>query len=244
MKKLLIVIALSSSALAHAMPTVGDTVSGSISESTRAGNVVIPLPAGIWTVAYAGQFEGPRMQRANIDITGYSGEASNRFENLVLVQTSGGILKSILEIKYNLTNDLKTYADNICSNKSVYFRDDYSLKLWKQRCLEVNAISNPIPSDQTSKEQAIRSYLNGKNISLQSVFVTMNYGQYDRDGSRVEVKLSENPAAFNLNDKLEGGALSQWNKEAISKSPKKEEFMNNFINFSEIYTEEIYKKFR
>jgi len=243
MKKLLLVIALSGSVLANAMPTVGNTVNGSITESTSMGNVVIPLPSGVWTIAYAGQFEGPRMQKANSEITGYNGEASNRFEELVLIQANGSNLQSMLDVTFNTTNELKTYADNLCTANPAYLKDDYGTKLWKQRCLEVGSATNGINSDQSAKGKAVRAFINSKNLLTPGTFVAMNYAQYDRDGSRINIRLNENPNSHGLDDQLDSTGLSQWNHEVISRYPQKQQFMNKFADFSKAYAKEVFKNF-
>ena len=218
MKKILLATVLLGSSLAQAMPTVGSSVMGEIVQSTHAGNVVVPLPSGSWTIVYEGQFDGPRMQRAGLDVTGYFGEASNQFEELVLIQADGNTLKSILEIKYNITNDLKTYSDNLCSNQPMYFRDNYGTKFWNQRCLEINITGDSIASDVSLKAQRVRSYVASKHMVLPGTWIAMEYGQYDRDGKRVDVKLFDNRPI--------------------------QEGMTQYVDFAKRYAEDISSKFR
>jgi hypothetical protein len=244
MKKVLITCLLLSSAIAQAMPSTGSTLSGRIKESTSMGNISIPLPSGTWTVVYAGSFEGPRMQKAGSDITGYFGEASNKFEELVLVQANGANLKSMLDVKFNLTNDLKTYADNLCTNKPAFYKDDYGTSLWRQKCLEVGSAVNAIDSGVLAKDKAVKAYISENKLSTPRTFVAMNYAQYDRDGSRIDIRLNENPITQGFDDQFDGGGLSQWNHEVISKYPQKLAFMEKFKDFAKSYAQEVNAAYR
>lgn len=244
MKKILAVLFLFSSAVTQAMPTIGSLVSGAIDENTEVGKTIVPLPSGKWTVVYAGQFEGPRMQRAGTDITGYNGESSNKFEEIVLVQEMGSNLESMIDVKFNITNELKTYADNLCTNNPAYFKDDYGTRLWRQRCLEVGSAINAIDSDNSPKGRAIRAFIATHSLLTPKTFVAMNYGQYGRDGSRIDVRLNVNPVAQNLDDQSDISGLSQWHHEVIAKYPQKLQFMSQFAEFAKSYAHEINKQFR
>jgi len=244
MKKSLITILLFSSIAAQAMPTVGSKVSGSINETAAIGNIAIPLPSGEWTVVYEGKFQGPRTQRAGLDLTGYYGEASNKFEEIVLAQSNGSALRSMIEIKFNLTNELKTYSDNLCTNNAAYYKDDYGTKLWKQKCLEVGSANNVIYSGQDAKDKAIRAYISENKLATPRTFVAMNYAQYDQDGSRVDIRLNENPIVQGLDDQLDSSGLSQWSSEVISRYPQKLSFMEKFKNFAKGYAQEVSNSFK
>lgn len=209
---------------ASAQIPIGSVVQNQLLINTsREGTKVIPLPPGVWTVAY------------NERIRGGSTGNGNHYIDIVLIDKVSGVLRKLISVRVNDDTDThKTFTDEPCKRTNAFHKNDYGTRLWEQRCLVVSHVVNFVGTD-SRLSSAIRAYLLSNNINFPKTVFGMSYTQFDRFGSFMEIRLRFNPVAYGFMDTNTEYNFSAWHKDVIQSDQARAQFASRVVSYSEAY---------
>jgi len=225
MKLLLVIIVATFSQLASAY-AVGDKFSTTISISDRRNNVFykLPLPKGVWEVAYLNHRTTNSTNQAMVDI------------GLWLIEDN--FLKATVEITAAASPTQTRWTDEPCKIEPTYYKNDYGTMLWTQKCLTLSPITFLQKNNKVTND-AIENFVK-RDVKHDFNAVRVTYTRLGDLSKMLAYKLSVFPSAYGLDNQLQVNLnASPWHPSRVNKDIEKSKFINELTKFSETFVKQI-----
>lgn len=198
----------------------------------------IPLPDEKWEVILIND-------KLN-DITVGSSFTRAEMREAILINTDEkNKLKAAMYIYTTAAHNNFKWIDDYCTNQSdnLIYLNLYGTALYEERCLSIQL--NTYLQGSGPRSNYIREYFNARGINYSLNMLKVRKSKISSSSGKILVELYIFPDYFNFeNPKVGAIGTHPWHKSNFKNDPKKIQFIEKLINWSEEYSNSVHERFK